>query len=260
MRTRIKIEPLSGTSSTILTGGYADADHNLVFMDSHGEIHRGEIPKGRKQFSFTIRPRSTYVFDLDLSDKAAQRRLVFWENHPSIEVSGKTNPNLQRPVFRLSNLKEVETMKNESIHRRYKIAQTILNSSETELDSVIFVLGGDPREMIDRGAKENFLIGSDFTSGRAMMFDTKFEAYTSISPEERRVHNYVHKAIKLGVIPMHDGVFVYAGRNVGRSAEEVLTYFLGDTEGFENGVVSGVNDLEDPIEPDKPQRGRKPSK
>lgn len=259
MRTRIKIEPLSGTSSTILTGSYSNKDHNIVVMDTHGEIHQGELPKNRKQFTFTIRPRSNYVFDLDLSDKVAQKRLEFWENHPNIEVSGKTNPNLVKPIFRLSNLKEVEAMKNVSIHQRFKIAEKILNFNDVELDNIIFVLNGDPRDFVDRGSKENFLIGSDFISGRAMMYDTKFNMYTSISPEEQRVHNYVNKAIRLGVIPMMEGVFVYAGKNIGKTPDEVVHYFMGDTEAFEGGIVNAVNEINLPSTEEKPKRtpGRK---
>jgi hypothetical protein len=242
MKNRIKIEPVSKTSSIILTGAYYDAKTNdMIYLDSNREFHKKVLPSEKREFSTTIRPKSTFIFEIDTTSKSDMAVLSFWENHPQIQTVGKTNPNLKVPTFTLSNMQEAETLKNSSIHSRYEIARQIFEMSEDELNSLIFALNGDPRGMLDVGSKENFLIGDDFTSGRAMMNDVKFKAYMEAPDRDRRLQSYVLKAIRLGVIPAIENVYMFNGKHLGSTPEQVTSYFQSDFELFESVIIPEVD-------------------
>jgi hypothetical protein len=247
MRTRIKIEPLSKSSSIILTGAYHNPKTNdMIYIDSNLEFHKKTIPADKREFSRTIRPKSNFIFDVDTENKSDMALLAFWENHPQVQVVGKENPNLKVPTFTLSNLQEAETLKNTSIHSRYEIASKIFSMSEAELNSLIFALNGDPRDMSDVGSKENFLIGDDFISGRAMMNAEKFHKYVDSPEKERRVQSYVFKAIRLGVIPSIDNIYMYNGKHLGATPEHAINYFMSDVELLESVIIPEVDLREKP--------------
>lgn len=239
---RIKIEPLSKSSSVFLTGAYLDPNtREMIFLDSLKDLYHKSLPEGKRQFSFTIRPKQHYEFTINTDNKSDLAVLSFWEKHPQIKVSGKTNTNLTVPNFQLTDLYDAEAMKNASILSRFEIARKILMMDESELNSLIFALNGDPRFMTDKAVKQNYLIGDDFISGRAMVLSDRFALYVDSPEKDRRVHTYIFKAIRLGIIPTVDNMYTFGGKTLGAVPERVIDYFMSDQELFENVIVPEVD-------------------
>lgn len=252
---RIKIQPLSPSSSILLSGAYPHpTSKNMVFLDSNRDLHTKVLPPDRKQFMYTIRPRQSYEFTINTENASDRALLQFWELHPQVKVAGKTNPNLTAPLFMLTDLYDAEVMKNTSIVSRFEIAKRIFEMNDSELNSLIFALNGDPRNMTDMAVKQNYLIGDDFISGRAMVLSDRFNMYINSSEKDRRIHTYVFKAIKLGVIPTVDNMYMFAGKTLGDNPERVINYFLSDSELFESAIVPEVDIKSKTDEPEQPAK------